>query len=271
MKAYILALLIGSISGPLFGQTGPAPATIKKRVVTSSGDPEMILPGNISDTRARLAGLCQKLSWSPRLQGSLGMLACDVPSNERTVVATSGTYDLQLVIERRPASVPVRKQVNFYLSPSRGETLVRARAMRLFPPIGGGTPTRKYMDDENTFNGLINIMALIGGRFSPGTSFRNVGYLGFRSDEVINRKTSSGTQRTAIVVGAIEEGSPSAAAGLRVGDLILDINDQSFGDYEGAAKIMAKLRPGDAVRVMIERDSKPHVIAMVAAAPMAIR
>ena len=271
MRQMLAGLVLAAMITPATAQRLPPPATLKKHIVTASGDAEMILPTGLSDSRARLAGLCEKIGWTPRRQYDPALLACDVPSTERTAAPSSGTYDMQLFVERRSGTVPVRKQVDFHLSAARAGTLVRARGMRIYPSIGGGAPVRQYMQDENTFNGLINIMALIGGTFAPGTAFRNVGYLGFRSDEVVDRDTPTGGKRAGIVVGAIDAGSPGADAGLKVGDVIHTINRRDFGDYEGATKILAALRPGTPVVLQIERDAQPLSIALVAGNPMAVR
>ncbi len=271
MRRLIAGFALSAMIAPASAQKQVPPATIKKRIVTASGDAEMVLPSGLSDSRARLAGLCEKIGWTPRRQYEPTILVCDVPSTERTAAPTQGTYDLQLLVERRSGTVLVRKQVEFRLTAARAGTVARARGMRLYPAIGGGAPVRQYMQDENTFNGLINIMALIGGRFAPGTSFRNIGYLGFRSDEVVDRATPTGGTRAGIVVGAVDPASPGADAGLKVGDVIHTINDRDFGDYEGAAKILSKLRPGAPVVLQVERDHQPLSIALVAGNPMTVR
>ena len=267
----MIVTIIACLSFAASAQRRVPPTTLKKHIVTKSGDAEMILPTGLADSRARLAGLCEKIGWTLRRQNDPMVLVCDVPSTERTAAPTPGTYDLQTLVERNSGTVPVPKQVDFHLVAARGGTVVRARGMRVYPSISGSAPVREYMRDENTFNGLINIMALIGGTFAPGTTFRNVGYIGFRSDQVVDRATPTGSKRVGIVIGAIDAASPGAEAGLKVGDVIHRINDRDFGDYEGAAKLLAKLRPGNPVVLQIERDAQPLSVALVAGSPMAVR
>ncbi len=247
-------------------QRRPVPATIKKRVVTSSGDAEMLFASDVANTRATLAGLCEKIGWSVRWKGSMrDTLRCDVPTSETTIVQMAGANagDLRYLIATGTA-VPVRKEVVFLLAAKRGGTVVRAQAARFFPAVSGVTPVRKAIEDENTFNGLINILALAGGRFAPGTRFERIAYLGFRTDQVSDA-TGDGTRKTrGLVVGDVDAGSPAALAQMRVGDVIHAINGKTFGDYEGATKLMAKLRPGDPVHLTVQRDAAPITVDLVA-------
>jgi serine protease DegS len=58
------------------------------------------------------------------------------------------------------------------------------------------------------------------------------------------------------VIGLIEEDSPAARAGLRVGDLITHLNGQAVTSDQEAMNRIASMTPGSTVRIRVQRDSK---------------
>lgn len=275
LKASGFVLSAAALVAPTvtIAQRRPAPATIKKRVVTKSGDAEMLFATDLPNTRATLAGLCEKIGWKVRWQGTTSdTLRCDVPSTETTIVQMAGANPGNLTyLVATGTAVPIRKEVLFRMSRERGGTLARAQAARFYPAVSGITPVRTVIQDENTFNGLINIMALVGGRFAPGTHFQRVAYLGFRTDQIRKAPTSTGRETTGLIVGAVDAGSPAEVAKMMPGDVILTVNGKTFSDYEGATALMAKLRVGDPVVLAIERNGTPMVVNLVATDAPAIR
>src|SRR6266852_3878671 len=61
------------------------------------------------------------------------------------------------------------------------------------------------------------------------------------------------TGRSGVVVTDVAEGSAAAAAGIRGGDLILEINRRAVGSLEEFRKIVGGLKPGDSVPVQLQR------------------
>jgi S1-C subfamily serine protease len=61
------------------------------------------------------------------------------------------------------------------------------------------------------------------------------------------------TGRSGVVVTDVAEGSAAAAAGIRGGDLILEINRRAVGSVEEFRKIVGSLKPGDSVPVQLQR------------------
>ena len=55
-------------------------------------------------------------------------------------------------------------------------------------------------------------------------------------------------------------GSPAAAAGLRVGDVVTKLNDQPIDQEHPLQSLMVKFRPGDKVRLAILRDSATQTV-----------
>lgn len=68
---------------------------------------------------------------------------------------------------------------------------------------------------------------------------------------------------TGVRVLTIQPDSPAAAAGLRVGDQILSINGVNIADSGDVIALVANSRPGDAVRLRINREGLEGVITAV--------
>ena len=57
-----------------------------------------------------------------------------------------------------------------------------------------------------------------------------------------------------IVITAIKRGSPAAEAGLRPGDVILEINRQPIRDLKDYYTIIKKTQPGDTLLFLVKRQ-----------------
>lgn len=66
------------------------------------------------------------------------------------------------------------------------------------------------------------------------------------------------------VVGVVPR-SPSAAAGVRAGDVILSFDDSEIPDASKLLQMLAKRQPGDSVKLGIQRDRKKLVVDVVLA------
>jgi len=65
------------------------------------------------------------------------------------------------------------------------------------------------------------------------------------------------------VIGVLE-GSPAAGAGIRPGDILVSINGKSWEEHFGKGAPPLPLRPGDAVRMVVERDGRRREVRLVA-------
>jgi len=64
------------------------------------------------------------------------------------------------------------------------------------------------------------------------------------------------------VVGAIRRGSPAAAAGLQVNDVILKANGQNISDVDQLNTIIQSLKVGDALNLVINRDGDTQSVSV---------
>ena len=74
--------------------------------------------------------------------------------------------------------------------------------------------------------------------------------------------------RGAAQVVTVEEGSAAEKAGIKPGDLIVAINGQQLTNHLELSKIISTHRPGDEVRLTINRDGETHTVTVkLGAAP----
>ncbi len=59
---------------------------------------------------------------------------------------------------------------------------------------------------------------------------------------------------------SLEENSPALRAGLKVGDILRKINSREVQDYATLKRLVAESKPGDELKVEVERDQKPMFI-----------
>jgi membrane-associated protease RseP (regulator of RpoE activity) len=88
---------------------------------------------------------------------------------------------------------------------------------------------------------------LESGRSTP----REPGYLGLMADENGGRGLR--------VVG-VRPGSPAEAAGLRAGDVLLELERRPLRSLDDLGTIMRFRGPGDSLGLTFERDGKRHVV-----------
>ncbi|MFK7977600.1 MAG: S1C family serine protease [Halioglobus sp.] len=81
------------------------------------------------------------------------------------------------------------------------------------------------------------------------------GWLGVSVEPVITR-LASGSPQQALTVVAVANGSPAFKAGIKRGDVITHINNDIVNDGRLTMHQIAKLRPGDKLRVSIQRNNQ---------------
>ena len=92
------------------------------------------------------------------------------------------------------------------------------------------------------------------------------GYMGLLPDDLTNaERIANGVEGdTGIMLMDVYEGGPAAAADLRVGDIILEINGEPVYSQRQALLISASTAPGDSVDVMGVRDGQRFTTTITA-------
>jgi len=63
-------------------------------------------------------------------------------------------------------------------------------------------------------------------------------------------------------IGGVVDGGPAARAGMRPGDTIVEIGDQPVRDPEDVSGVVNARRPGDEVRVVVERGGERRTLTV---------
>jgi hypothetical protein len=66
-----------------------------------------------------------------------------------------------------------------------------------------------------------------------------------------------------MVVGSVVDGSPASIAGLKVGDLIIQVGERAVSGIEEFAPVLSELRPGTETSLQIVRDAEFQFISIV--------
>lgn len=93
-------------------------------------------------------------------------------------------------------------------------------------------------------------------------------YLGLSGDAVLNasgeRLTSSGQLLYGISITAVNANGPAAEAGVKVGDIILEIDGQRFPNVQAALNLIAETAPNSTLELTIERNAQRLVLTAIA-------
>jgi serine protease DegS len=79
------------------------------------------------------------------------------------------------------------------------------------------------------------------------------GWLGVSVEPI---RLTTGGQQQALMVAALGENSPAQRAGMRLGDMITHINGEAVVDGRQTMHSIARLRPGDAVSISVQREQQ---------------
>jgi S1-C subfamily serine protease len=60
----------------------------------------------------------------------------------------------------------------------------------------------------------------------------------------------------------VTPGGPAAAAGLRVGDVVVAVDGRPIEDMAGLVRWLRPRQPGQVVEMAIERDGTPSIVAV---------
>ena len=88
---------------------------------------------------------------------------------------------------------------------------------------------------------------LIARRIIRGESL-DLGYLGISSEVGVHDEDG-------VLVADVVSGSPADTAGVRIGDVIVALDDEPVNEIAELSAAVKLYRPGDEVRLIVQRDS----------------
>jgi serine protease Do len=90
------------------------------------------------------------------------------------------------------------------------------------------------------------------------------GYLGLYGQDVTADMAGllNQTKAQGVVVAQVEQGSPAAKAGLREGDVILEVNGKPAESYDAFRNQVAMMKPGDEIKLGVAREGKNVQLAV---------
>jgi len=71
-------------------------------------------------------------------------------------------------------------------------------------------------------------------------------------------------ETSGVVVVQVEQGSPAAEAGVRPGDLVLEVNDTVIKTLKNYHAVLAQVKPGSMVRLLLKRQGKTLYVVVTA-------
>ena len=112
---------------------------------------------------------------------------------------------------------------------------------------GGSTSAANNIGFSIGVREVTRVIAIL--RKETGTGTREQGFLGIR----LGSRTDGGS---GAVIGEITSGSPAAEAGLRVDDIVLEVNGQTIDGDAALVAIIRDSSPGDRIAIKVMRDGK---------------
>src|SRR6516162_3428364 len=82
---------------------------------------------------------------------------------------------------------------------------------------------------------------------------------------IIAEPTEKDASRPGVVVRAVTPNGPAAAAGMKMGDVIVKLGDQEVKDFDGLVNSLAKQKPGDKLAVHVLRDGNEKTFTVTLA------
>jgi serine protease DegS len=97
------------------------------------------------------------------------------------------------------------------------------------------------------------------------------GWLGIEVQRLRGADGSAPAGGNGVVVTAIARDGPAARAGLQLGDLLLTINGQPVGDGHAGMNLIGTTRPGETVRLQVQRDGRQLELVIIVGVRPAVR
>jgi S1-C subfamily serine protease len=102
---------------------------------------------------------------------------------------------------------------------------------------------------------LMKLMSVFIGK-QPEEKTLPQGYLGLVFAATPEDDDNGKARGKGVPIVGVLDGSPAAAAGVRPGDTLISIRGRKVADAAAAHEAVAKLQPGDEVKLAIRRDGR---------------
>lgn len=230
----------------MFAVASPALAD-EPFAVTPSGATEAYFDMGVKETSDFLANQCLDLGWS-MVSSTDTTVICEVP-------VSFGNKLLSALAGPRYATPP-RQFFRFNLAGASGYTRAQASSWQEIQTAFGQTQ-RTDLETQNYHNSVMGFFKTVGGIYPPNTTFPN--HAAILVDYRFVESPEKG-----MIVDALREGSPLAAAGLQNGDIITRIAGERIKDNNDLSDGLHKAISGETFEVQfVRRGEKMKVEAPV--------
>jgi hypothetical protein len=237
------------ILASIAGMAMPAMAA-DRAVVTPSGQPDAMFRGSsTADAASKIANSCMNQGWQVTEQ-SPTQVTCEVH-------VSAMKSALQQVLLGNAYSTTPRTFIRVSIAAVGDNARAQAIAWTETQMAFGQTRQNQYSDNA-TFNNLEGFLIKAGGELPPGTHFAGI-FLGFAGEPQMNGN------EVAIPVTSVVAGGPGAAAGLRPGDQITEVNGARFKNMEDFHKHLNKIGVGNRFPITIVRNGQKLTLHPIAA------
>jgi putative serine protease PepD len=154
-------------------------------------------------------------------------------------------------------------------APSEGGAAVLRNAIQTSAPINPGNSGGALVDIRGRLMGIPTLAATdaqLGGVAAgigfaiPSNVVRDIAGQIIKNGRVVNSRRAYlgveiGDTGNGVYVGTVTSGGPAARAGIRAGDVIVAVAGKPTPTSDELGSVLASLRPGQTVKVRIERQS----------------
>lgn len=97
-----------------------------------------------------------------------------------------------------------------------------------------------------------------------GDDDRKGSYIGVSLTELSDQLAAyfGAARNGGVLISEVSEDSPAEKAGLKAGDVIVEVNDEKVSDASDVSEIITDLKPGDKASLEILRDKRPMTVAV---------
>ncbi|TPG40518.1 PDZ domain-containing protein [Sphingomonas koreensis] len=225
-----------------FGLLFASPAAADEMfAVMPSGQPEMDFPGQTQKVVGEISSKCIDAHWT--VISSTGTdVTCEAPLN-------FGQSVLGQVLMGNSYSTPPRRFFRFNIADVNGISRVVASGWVELQMAFGQT-RRTDLSGATFDNDVMVFLAAAGGKYPVGTTFPNHAVIG------VDGKSLQDGKYQEIQVTSLQPGSAAEAAGIQVGDVIIEIDGKRFKNNNDYLDATAKAAKGSSYPVEFERQGE---------------